>query len=629
MVGRAVWAGDFVRLLMTAAAAWLGSAVCALAQGAGVAGTPAAPAFEIVSKTIDLEAAPDGRSWMTQEVIYRPLNTMGVEALQQVTLSYTAGYEYQTISAHTLKKDGRRLEVPQADILQGHGQTTTPGFEDTRTQTVVFPNVEVGDQVVLATTRVQLVPWFVNVFAAGFDFPRQDVVHQATFAFTTQGNDAAFHVSTAGLDADPPQTLGGKTRRVWHFHNDTAVKLAPDTVTEADAAPHVDITTLPDYSAVAKLYADLFRDKILVTPEISALADKLTDGIRDRRARARALYDWVSRHIRYVNIVLGAGGFVPNKAADVLKNGYGDCKDHVMLLQALLAAKGLRSSAVLILAGASRYKLPASASPFLFNHLITYVPEFQLFLDSTAEYAPFGVLPSSDAGRSVVIVDSGKVARTPAVSVANAALSSETALKINDDGSADGETRTASSGAFAVDMRAAIAALPADGDDNYFRLLLGPGSDGKLERGDPENLDGDYAFSAHYHIAHIAAFPGPGALPQQLGYKPFSFTSLIGLTLPPSRDADYSCPSGRFQETVNLTLPQGVTVSSLPASRVLAAEGAELRTDYAQPKPDTVRVSVQLKLDHPEPVCGADYYAKIRPVLSNMTGALLAQILYK
>ena len=74
----------------------------------------------------------------------------------------------------------------------------------------------------------------------------------------------------------------------------------------------------------------------------------MTAGERDRRAQARKLYEWVSVNIRYVNIVLGAGGFVPHKAADVLKNGYGDCKDHVMLLEALLAAKGIKSSPVLI-----------------------------------------------------------------------------------------------------------------------------------------------------------------------------------------------------------------------------------------------------------------------------------------
>ena len=227
------------------------------------------------------------------------------------------------------------------------------------------------------------------------------------------------------------------------------------------------------------------------------------------------------------------------------------------------------------------------------------------------------------------MVETGKTPKTPMLSPTNAVLTSDTKLTLNPDGSAEGDTKVSASGAFAADMRAMIAGLPADGDDNLFRLVLGPGSSGKLERGDPEDLTGDYGFAAHYHIARIAVFPGPGALPQQLGFKPFSFTGQIGLTLPPSRDADYACASGSFHETVTLKLPPGVTVTSLPPSQLLAAEGTELRTDYRQTGPDTVQVQVGLKLDHPEPACSAAYYAKVRPDLARMQSALLAQILYK
>jgi hypothetical protein len=243
--------------------------------------------------------------------------------------------------------------------------------------------------------------------------------------------------------------------------------------------------------------------------------------------------------------------------------------------------------------------------------------------------APFGVLPASDSGRQVVIVDMGKTVRTPLVSAANAALSSDTTLTVNPDGSADGETRVLASGALAVNLRAGIAALPPDDDDNYFRLALGPGSGGKLERGDPQDLKPDYSYSARYHIAHIATIPGPGALPPQLGIKPFSFVGLIGQTLPPSRDTDYACASGSFKETVTVALPPGVAVTSVPSSQVLSAEGAELRLDYQQSAPDSVREQIQLKLDHAAPVCSAAYYARVRPDLSKMTNALLTQILYK
>ena len=62
----------------------------------------------------------------------------------------------------------------------------------------------------------------------------------------------------------------------------------------------------------------------------------------------------MAQNIRYVAVYLGNGGLEPNSAQSILDNHYGDCKDHVTILEALLAAKGIASSPVLIGAGAVR-----------------------------------------------------------------------------------------------------------------------------------------------------------------------------------------------------------------------------------------------------------------------------------
>ena len=50
----------------------------------------------------------------------------------------------------------------------------------------------------------------------------------------------------------------------------------------------------------------------MATPAIQKQADTITQGMTDPGAQARALYDWVSQHIRYVAIELGAGGYIPH-----------------------------------------------------------------------------------------------------------------------------------------------------------------------------------------------------------------------------------------------------------------------------------------------------------------------------
>lgn len=598
----------------------------ALAQGADA--TPPPGSFEVVKIDTDLEVGPAGQSWEVSETRLRPLTAAGVQALQQTTLSYTAGYQRLAVKAYTLKKDGRRIDIPASDILHGHGETTGPGFEDTRTLTIVFPSLEIGDQTVLISQNKQLVPWFPGVFATIQIFPTSVVVLEARFAFTTQGDDTAYRIKT-NLLGDKPVTIGGKTRRVWRYRNSVPVKPEPDAISEFADMPRIEITTLADYSQVAKIYADLFRDRAQVTPEIAALAAKITSGISDRRAQAKVLYEWVATQIEYVNIVLGAGGFIPHKASDVLKNKYGDCKAHVMLLQALLAAKGIKSSSVLIRANANQFKLPSSPSPFLFDHLISYIPEFELYLDSTARFAPFGILPVSDAGKSVVIVETGKTDVAPSDSASVSSMSAEGNITLNRDGSADGEVQIRATGADAINLRAFIAALPADGDSEYFRSVLGPGSDGKITRGKPEELTTDYSYSVRYHLGHAGNFSGPGAIGALIGYKPFAFGQLIASDLPEKRTMNYVCASGTYRQSVTITFPSGTTVDSIPPNNSQKTADAELRMDFQRLARDKVRTQVSVKLDRSGPVCNASGYAGIRPVLSNMMNALLAQIVYR
>jgi hypothetical protein len=107
--------------------AMLVAAIVLAAASSLRAQTPPTLPYEIVKDDIDMEAAPDGRFWELVEVHYRPLTSQGVEALQKITLSYTAGYESLKITAYTLKKDGRRIDIPAGSILQGHGETTSVG----------------------------------------------------------------------------------------------------------------------------------------------------------------------------------------------------------------------------------------------------------------------------------------------------------------------------------------------------------------------------------------------------------------------------------------------------------------------------------------------------------------------
>jgi hypothetical protein len=152
----------------------------------------------------------------------------------------------------------------------------------------------------------------------------------------------------------------------------------------------------------------------------------------------------VSKNIRYVGFEIGQGGVVPHPADEIIDAQYGDCKDHVTLLQALLAAKGIVSEGALVNAGDDYWK-PGIPLPIgLFDHIITYIPGAKIFVDSTAQYAPFGVLPPQEEGKPALLTGT---ATTPAALVtlpydapSSDRLTSLTKVSISADGTETGSS---------------------------------------------------------------------------------------------------------------------------------------------------------------------------------------------
>src|SRR5690606_20494064 len=121
-------------------------------------------------------------------------------------------------------------------------------------------------------------------------------------------------------------------------------------------------------------------------------------------------------------IELGLSGFIPHDADAVLANGYGDCKDKAVLLAALLKAKGIGSEFVLINA-ANGYTLSASPTTGQLNHAILWLPEFGIYADTTAQVAPFGVLPLMLHGKPAIHLTEKGPARRQVPIVAPGAMS--------------------------------------------------------------------------------------------------------------------------------------------------------------------------------------------------------------
>jgi hypothetical protein len=228
----------------------------------------------------------------------------------------------------------------------------------------------------------------------------------------------------------------------WHF------KDIPQIIPESNMPPQVEINPTAMISSF-KGWDDLYgwwwklaRDKIQADPSIKEKVKALIAGFSSDDEKARAIYNFCAREIRYVAVEYGQAGYEPHQAADIFRNKYGDCKDQAILLVTMLKEAGLKAWPVLI-STKEYYNLSVDFPSMLFNHCIAClrIKDRLIFMDPTAETCPFGDLPDGDQRRRVFVCreDGYEIADTPLFDAAHNQVRQVTRLKIAEDESVAGE----------------------------------------------------------------------------------------------------------------------------------------------------------------------------------------------
>lgn len=162
---------------------------------------------------------------------------------------------------------------------------------------------------------------------------------------------------------------------------------------------------------------------------------------------AKKIYAYVQQKSRYVSIQIGKGGFVPMKASEVDKLGYGDCKALVNYTMALLKAAGMQAYYTEVHAGEEGNSLlPGFASPGQGNHIILCLPldKDTVWLECTDKHIPFGYLGAFTDDRNVLICTpaGGILAHTPRYGEAQNRLARHVTVVLDSAGNMEGQVNS-------------------------------------------------------------------------------------------------------------------------------------------------------------------------------------------
>ena len=531
----------------------------------------------------------------------RILNGRGLSNAD-VSIPYSAASQRVTrVEARTIQPDGTTLAVRPADIHETSPFADFTLYDDAKNIAFSLPGVEPGALIDYRYTVLTRAPLRRGRFAdswwlAGGDpcrLNRYTLIAPAGMPVRFRTHNGSRVTFTQSLTSD-----GAHRVYRWERRDSPALASEPAMPPQETFAPWIEVSTWPSWGEVAAWYHGLAAARMDATPEVTALARRLTAGKTTQRAKAEALFYWVEKKTRYVAIEMGLSAYQPHSAAEVSRDRYGDCKDMATLLAALFHASGIATAWPALLDTENKQPVHERlAAPTLFDHAILRadLDGRPYWFDATAEFCAFGDIPASDRGLEAFVVKGGAGAfeTIPAggPEVNRTVYSKSVALR--SDGGADCRTVVQGDGDSALAARTEMSALRPDQMRDHFEGMISSQADATLRAfsvAGCEDLDKPLTYGVRYTAPAWAVRTGALLIVSD----GFAFDSPVTLR---TRRYPFVVKEGQQQDyTVTIQLPPGYRVEALPEDAREETAAGTLTVSYIAAKGSvTIHKAVTLR----------------------------------
>jgi hypothetical protein len=153
-------------------------------------------------------------------------------------------------------------------------------------------------------------------------------------------------------------------------------------------------------------YADSFEEKTKPGAKLKETVSQITAGLTTNLQKLEAIFNYVQKNVRYEQVYLALGEFIPNDCSVILERGYGDCKDYSALIYAMAKAAGITTSPAICFRGRGQLAFEDIAVS-QFNHVIIHYTQDNndYWLDGTNRSGIFGVTTSDLINQYALIVN--------------------------------------------------------------------------------------------------------------------------------------------------------------------------------------------------------------------------------
>lgn len=323
------------------------------------------------------------------------------------------------------------------------------------------------------------------------------------------------------------------------------------------------------------------------TPEITAEAQALTAGAPDFYAGLSKITSYIQKNVRYFVVERGIGGWQAHNAGDIYRNRYGDCKDKTTLLISMLQAVGIRAHYLHV---DSRRGIIDPAAPSLYgNHMITAIelPDGEndprlmarvksadgktlLIFDPTDEVTPVGQIRAALQGAwgNIANGEASQVLQMPVLPPDSAGVMRKGSFTLAADGSLTGNVTEMYAGDDAHSERLFLKENDTREVHDSLEHRLNEDLTNLTFKGyefaQAEDLTKPLKLDLHVSDANYAHTAGPLLLlrPRIIGSHVLNVTDVLQ-----SKPRTYAIElghAGRFQDSFDITIPDGYVVDEAP-----------------------------------------------------------------
>lgn len=382
----------------------------------------------------------DGSVEIKNSMVYRINSDLGMQAFRVYQLYFDKNREEVADLSVRIEAEGSVYTVPPQDIEEKALFSGTSGFDETRTKVIPLPGIAIGARIFIDYTGKILKPGFAGSVMGRFPQTTDTVVDDYYFEIQLPKN-VVHHIhdpsaAISGAVVESKTQNGSKLVLARARAKNIGTFQEENTFLPARQMAWIEYSNAPDFLTAGKMARAGFEktlseempEKLLdLFDEVSKM--RLTSDA-DGERRLAQIFKILTKNFRYfADWRTVDGGYVSRPLTEVMRTGYGDCKDFAALVVRTASLVGLSGDVALVFRGTDNFDELDFPNLSAFNHAIARIKkpfsEGYWWVDATNLVNHVGLVPRDISGRkALVLSDQPELIKTgtdaPEVSTAKA-----------------------------------------------------------------------------------------------------------------------------------------------------------------------------------------------------------------